>query len=168
MKTRFLARLVCQIRSVYVFVLVLLSGACNLTFEEPISGVPERSMNVTEGPELVFERAVAEILPQLSTASPTGANGRVGNELVFWGYRLQDDRQINLFACAKLPDVDCEERIRLICPATGEELFRQEEAGKVRHLNCHLVGKAGVGDLLPNCEDQEKSNDLLIGLMQCG
>ena len=168
MKTGFLARVVSQKRSVFVLVLALLSGACNLPLEVPDSRGPERSMNVTAGPELVFDRAVAEILPQLSTASPTGTNGRVGNELVFWGYRLQDNRQVNLFACAMLPDVDCEERIRLICPASGEELVRQEEAGKVRHLNCHIVGKAGVGDLLPNCEDREKSNDLLIGLMQCG
>ena len=146
-------------------VLLFLCTAC--TGITPLERTPERSLTVTSGPDRVFERPVGDILPQLSGATAAGPNGRVGNELVFWGYQLQDGRAVNLFACAILDDVDCEARIAAICPGGGQELARIEEPGMVRHLNCRAIGIARVGDLRPNCDDNTNSGDLLVGLMQC-
>ena len=52
--------------------------------------IPERQMNVSQGPDSVFNTDVSEIMPRLKGATATNENGRVGNELVFWGYRLAD------------------------------------------------------------------------------
>jgi len=134
----------------------------------PIKKASQRSMNVTGGPDRVFENSSVEtLIPELAGASATGINGRVGNELVFWGYRLADEREANLYACAPLEGVDCESRISSICPARGEEIARYSRSGLVRHLDCQAVGIVGTGDLTPNCEDQETPNDLVVGLMQC-
>src|ERR1043165_9663545 len=67
----------------------------------------KRQLGVRQGPEKVFDVPVTEIVPALAGAQPTGVNGRVGGELVFWGYALADGRKSNLFACALLADVDC-------------------------------------------------------------
>ena len=143
-------------------VLLVFCYACT-----PIERIPSRSMTVSSGPDKVFERPVANILPDLGNAEPTGINGRVGNEMVFWGYRLSDNRDVNLFACAMLEDINCESRIRGICPAGGEELSRAIESGIVRHLNCRAVGVVASGELLPNCDDNVRTDDLLVGLIQC-
>jgi len=133
----------------------------------PIEKAPIRSMSVTSGPERVFDRPLGDILPQLENAQPTGNNGRVGNELVFWEYQLEGNRQVNFFGCAQLRKVDCEKRIQAICPAGGEEIARAIEPGGVRHVNCRAIGIVGTGDLLPNCQDEMQTNDVLVGLMQC-
>lgn len=124
-------------------------------------------MTVTGGPERVFDRPVADLLPELAGATATGENGRVGNELVFWGFRLADNRQANLFACALLENVDCESRLRAVCPAGGRELSRATQRGLIRELDCKAVSIVGTGDLTPNCEDRENTSDLLVGLMEC-
>jgi hypothetical protein len=124
-------------------------------------------MGVTAGPDKVFAEPVERIMPLLAGASATGNNGRVGNELVFWEYRLADGGTANLFACANLPDVNCEGRLGRICPGSGRELARAEQNGTIRELNCRAVGVAGVGDLRPGCEDDTQNSDLLVGLMQC-
>jgi len=152
-----------QIKTLTLCAGLLLTSACTT----PLEKTPERTMNVSAGPEQVFERPVAEIIPQLSGAAATGVNGRVGNEMVFWGFRLPDNSRVNLFACAMLDDVNCEARLGLICPGGGQELTRVTESGLVRHLNCRAVGFAAVGDLRPNCDDSEKPSDVLVGLMQC-
>lgn len=148
----------------FVLSLLVLIAACT-----PIERQPriERSMGVSAGPDNVFSQPVSEIVPQLSNATATGTNGRVGNEMVFWGYRLQDNTGANLFACAMLDDVDCDDRIAKICPAGGQEQARVYEPGTVRHINCRPIGVAAPGDLLPNCEDYDRSYDLMVGLMQC-
>lgn len=142
--------------------LLLLGAACT-----PLEQVPSRQMGVSLGPSSVFNRPVAQILPQLESAAATGLNGRVGNEMVFWGYRLQNDTNANLFACALVDGVDCETRIDAVCPAGGEELARVTAPGMVRHMQCRAVGFAAPGELRPNCDDDLESNDLLVGLMQC-
>ena len=133
----------------------------------PIEKTPIRSMTVTGGPERVFDRPLGDILPQLRHARPTGINGRVGNELVFWGYQLQDDQKLNFYGCAQLHNVDCDERMHAICPDGGKEIARAIEPGGVRHVNCRAIGIVGTGDLLPNCQDEMQTNDVLVGLMQC-
>ncbi len=147
-----------------VISLLALITACT-----PIERQPriERTMGVSAGPENVFSQPVSEIVPELANAVATGTNGRVGSEMVFWGYRLQDNRDVNLFACAMLDDVDCDERISKICPTGGQEQARVYEPGTVRHINCRPIGIAAPGDLLPNCEDYDRSYDLMVGLMQC-
>ena len=80
------------------------------------STIPERQMNVRQGPETVFDRPPAEILPALAGAKATGENGRVGSELVFWGYEQNDGRRVFFFACALRPDFDCATRVPAICP----------------------------------------------------
>lgn len=138
--------------------------ACTAT---PIERVPPRSMNINAGPEKVFARPVPEFMPQLAGAELTSVNGRVGNELVFWEYRLNDNRRLTLFTCLPDEDVNCSSRITAICPNGGEEVVRQEEAGLVRQMYCVPVGNAHVGELYPNCQVNEKPLPLLVGLTQC-
>src|SRR5512134_2766521 len=86
----------------------------------------EREMNVTQGPDSVFDRPPAEILPALVGAKPTGENGRVGSELVFWGYEQADGRRVFFFACAQVGEVDCAERVQAICPVAAVVLETQQ------------------------------------------
>lgn len=147
------------------WVLMLLATAC--TPVTPVSRMPERTMNVSAGPDQVFPGPVDGIVTELAGASPTGTNGRVGDALVFWEYRLQDNRRVNLFACADGNDVDCDTRIGLVCPGGGEELVRREVQGLVRHMDCRFIGVANVGELYPNCDDREITEPLQVGLVQC-
>jgi len=133
----------------------------------PIERQLQPSMTVTSGPDRVFDQPLGEIFPELENAIPTDNNGRVGNELVFWSYKLEDNRQVNFFGCAILDNVDCERRIRAICPAGGEEINRTVTPGGVRHLHCRSIGLAGTGDLLPNCYDDTQMSDVIVGLVQC-
>jgi hypothetical protein len=128
----------------------------------------KRTMGVTAGPELVFTRPVQQLLPVLNGARATSVNGRVGNELVFWGYQLENGDEAWLFACAPLDGVDCNARTRLICPAGNTRVVTQtSEDGMVRELDCQAVGQAGIGDLRPGCTDTQKLNPLLVGLAAC-
>jgi hypothetical protein len=148
-----------------LLLLVLATTACTSTV--PTSRMPERKMNLTAGPDRVFTSPVDEVVSELSGAVATGSNGRVGNQLVFWEYRLRDNRRANLFACAEGDVVDCETRIRMVCPGGGEELVRQEAPGQVRHMDCQFYGVANVGELFPNCSDRELTEPLVVGLVQC-
>ncbi len=75
----------------------------------------ERSMGVRQKPDTVFSQPVDALVPELAGATATDENGRVGSELVFWGYRLGDGRTAFLFACAPSEIVNCDERVQLIC-----------------------------------------------------
>ena len=152
-------------RKVFALLLALSLVACG-TFVVP-EKVPPRTMGVNLGPDSVFAQPVAEIVPELQGAEPTGINGRLGPEMVFWGFNLSDGTRAELFACAVHDDINCEARVRAICPARGEELTRTVLPGLVTHLNCRPVGLAAPGDLRPNCDEYERTDDLLVGLMQC-
>lgn len=129
---------------------------------------PDRTMGVKTGPEAVFSRPVAEILPQLQGATATNINGRVGAELVFWGYLLNNGRATNLFGCAMVEGVDCEARALNIC-LDGEARIQQKmtERGNMVKRECRYIGNAAPGDLHPGCTNNEIQNDLLVGLADC-
>jgi hypothetical protein len=130
----------------------------------------ERSMNVTQAPDTVFDGAVADMLPELEGASPTGENGRVGGELVFWGYTLADSRPVYLFACAIVPDVDCNTRIALICPGNAAPtlLDTVQSNGKIIRRRCESVAVAMPGEARPGCVQNETEAGLLVGVVSCG
>lgn len=147
---------------------ITLTAVLAIAAAAPTASAQERLMNVEQGPESVFDRPVDEILPELAGATATHENGRVGNELVFWGYRLADGRGGYFFACALREDVDCDARIELICPAGRTDvLSRLETVGEVRELKCRDVAVAGPGDLRPGCTDRTQANNLAAGLVQC-
>ena len=127
----------------------------------------ERIMNVTQGPDTVFDRPVDELMTELAGATATGVNGRVGNELVFWGFELADGRDVYFYACAMREGVDCEARSNAICIGRTEALRRIETAGQVRHLRCSEVATVGVGDVRPGCTDRVQDDNLHAGLVQC-
>jgi hypothetical protein len=127
----------------------------------------EREMNVRQGPDAVFDRPVGEIFSDLSGAEATGENGRVGNELVFWGYELSGSRQVFLFACAMLPGIDCDARMRSVCLRDTVLIRSTEAQGKVRRLECREVSIVGVGDVRPGCTETEAATQLAVGLVQC-
>jgi opacity protein-like surface antigen len=127
----------------------------------------ERQMNVRHGPETVFDQPVAELMPQLADAQATGENGRIGGELVFWGYRMADGSTSWLFACALVSGVDCEERIPRICPVQTEVQARGEYVGKVIHRSCREVCTVSPGDMRPCCDDRAHQTPLAIGLVTC-
>jgi len=130
--------------------------------------IPERQMNVRQGPETVFERPPAEIFPVLADANATGENGRVGSELVFWGFDLRDGRRVFLFACATRPDLDCAARVPAICPATTSVLETGEASGNTVRRNCRNVTTAAPGEIRPGCNDRLESSPLAVGLVSCG
>jgi hypothetical protein len=131
--------------------------------------IPARQMNVRQGPETVFDRPPAEIFPALEGAATTGENGRVGTELVFWGYEQRDGRRVFLFACAPSPDLDCAARIPAICPAPPTTVLdTRETSGNAVRRNCRSVAVSGPGDLRPGCEDRLESASLAVGLVSCG
>jgi hypothetical protein len=144
---------------------ILLCGALCAAGQEP---PPAREMNVRQGPDAVFDRPPAEILPALAGAEPTGENGRVGPELVFWGYELRDGRRVFFFACAQRPDFDCSTRVAAICPATTTVLETRESSGKTVQRNCRNVAVVSPGDVRPGCDDRLESVSLAVGLVSCG
>jgi len=157
-----------EIKSLKLGLCILaVTGAAACTPIEPLERLPQRTMNVSGGPERVFDEPADAILPELAGAVGTGSNGRVGNQLVFWEYRLQDNSLTNFFACSEGKEADCDMRIRQICPGGGEEQLRKDASGLVRHLDCEAIGIASVGELFPNCSDTEQTESLLVGLMEC-
>lgn len=128
----------------------------------------EREMNVQQGPEAVFSVPVGEIFPALETAEATGRNGRVGDELVFWGYRLGDGREVELVACAETADVNCAERERQVCPSGMQTLARTTAEGLVRRRHCTRVATVAPGELHPGCTDRDTHRELVVSLVQCG
>lgn len=147
-------------------VLTLMTGCAAAA---PRKSQPVRTMGVTKGPELVFGRPVADVLPVLAGAEPTGNNGRVGGEFVFWSYRLADGRDVLFHACAPLDGVDCAARARLICAKGREPQFLDtaRNSGEVRRMQCLAVGQAAPGELHPGCAETEFDEELIIGLASC-
>jgi hypothetical protein len=129
---------------------------------------PAREMNVTQGPDSVFDRPPAEIVPSLAGAKATGENGRVGRELVFWGYQQADGRRVFFFACALRPDFECGPRVAAICPVTTTVLETREASGKTVRRSCRSTAVVGVGDVRPGCDDRTESASLSVGLVSCG
>ena len=127
--------------------------------------VPE--MTVTQGPETVFSRPPAEIFPELAGAQRTKEAGRVGNEMVFWGYQQKSGARVFLFACAQVGDVDCEQRANLVC-ATVKVLDMRMETGNIVRRSCRAFAVTGAGDTRPGCNDREEMAPLAIGLVTCG
>jgi hypothetical protein len=115
----------------------------------------------------VFDRPVGEIMAELIDATATGENGRVGNELVFWGFRLADGRDAYFYACAMRDDVDCDVRSVAICLGQAQIVRRIETAGQVRHMQCRELATVGAGDLRPGCTDRVEDDGLHAGLVQC-
>jgi hypothetical protein len=130
--------------------------------------LPKREMNVRQGPESVFDRPPTEILPALAGAKATGENGRVGSELVFWGYEHSDGRRIFFFACALRPEVDCATRVPAICPTTTTVLETREASGKTVRRNCRNISVVGAGDTRPGCDDRTQTAGMAVGLVSCG
>ena len=130
--------------------------------------IPQREMSVKQGPETVFDRPPAEILPALAGAKATGENGRVGRELVFWGYEYDDGRRVFFFACAKRPDFDCATRVPAICPATTTVLETRDASGTTVRRSCRNVATVSPGDIRPGCAEQTESATLAVGLVSCG
>jgi hypothetical protein len=131
--------------------------------------IPARQMNVRQGPETVFDRSPAEILPALAGATATAENGRVGTELVFWGYEQRDGRRVFLFACAQEPELDCAARTLAICPTTTTVLETTEARGAAVRRSCRSFSVSAPGALHPGCDDRlDGSASLAVGLVSCG
>jgi hypothetical protein len=144
---------------------LMLLSACQSVTVVPL---PERVEAAVGGPERVFARPVTEIVPLLQNAQASGPRGRVGSELVFWGYQLADERPAFLVACAVLPDVDCAARLPQVCASGAPEvLFSQQDQGEVRFLHCREIGVAAPGDLTPNCADVQKVQAVDVTLLSC-
>lgn len=136
--------------------------------EAPPAQQPERVMNVRLGPETVFDRPLGQVVPLLEGARATGENGRIGSEFVFWGFAQPIGRDVFLFACAQVVDVDCPARVALICPAGGTVLDERQDMGNVVRRNCRNLGVAAPGEIRPGCDDREdKDAGLLVGVVSC-
>lgn len=128
---------------------------------------PERQMNVEQGPESVFADAPDQIFAELADATATNENGRVGNELVFWEYRLADGREAYLVACAMVDDIDCAARERRVCLTESSVLARGTTPGLVREIKCRSIATVAPGDIRPGCTDRENSQALTVSLITC-
>jgi hypothetical protein len=132
-----------------------------------VVGAQERKMDVKQGPDSVFTSPVSSLLPELAGARSTGENGRVGNELVFWGYELGDGRPAFLFACAPQADVNCDERVPMICNARVSLLSTGTANGNIVRRQCRELAVTQTGDLHPGCIDKIENVELSIGLVTC-
>lgn len=128
---------------------------------------PERQMNVRQGPDAVFAEPPDQIFSELAGATATNENGRIGNELVFWGYRLEDGRDVFLVGCAKTDNVDCAVREARVCQTETQVIARGTSDGLVRELNCKSIATVGPGDTHPGCTDQERSQSVHVSLVTC-
>lgn len=128
----------------------------------------ERYMGVRQMPDAVFSQPVDAIVPELAGASATGENGRVGGELVFWGYTLADGKPVFMFACAMSDVVNCDERVLLICPDHTNVLRSSMADGNVTRRTCTEAAFVGPGDTRPGCIDSERPAGLTVGLVSCG
>jgi hypothetical protein len=129
---------------------------------------PKRQMGVRQKPDTVFAQPVDTVLPELAGATATGENGRVGRELVFWGYKLGDGRPVYLFACAPSDVVNCEERVQLICVDRTTVLRSTTVGGDVTRRVCSETAVVAPGDTRPGCVQNEQTTDLAVGLVSCG
>jgi hypothetical protein len=145
-----------------------LSAALIAAVTAAVAGAQERKMDVKQAPDTVFMSPVASLLPELAGATATGENGRIGNELVFWGYTLGDGRQAFLFACAPEADVNCDERVPMICPARTSVLSTGSASGNIVRRQCRELAFAQPGDVRPGCIDKLENVPLSIGLVSCG
>jgi hypothetical protein len=132
------------------------------------AGAQERRMDVKQKPDSVFAKPVEILMRELQGASPTGENGRIGGELVFWGYRLHDGRPVFLFACAMLQDVDCEQRTQSICLEHTTVLRTGTTDGNIVRRECRNIAVAAPGETRPGCIDKLQNVPLAIGLVSCG
>jgi hypothetical protein len=128
---------------------------------------PRREMNVQQGPESVFAEVPGQIFPALENAMPTGMNGRIGNELVFWGFRQSNGRHVYLVACAMLARIDCTARESRVCSSGTEVIARSTSQGLVRELNCRSIATVAPGDIRPGCTDRETPKELAVSLVTC-
>jgi len=128
---------------------------------------PERSMNVTQGPEVVFDTDVAEILPELKGAVASKENGRIGNELVFWGYRLANGEPAYFYACANLEGVDCALRSKAICPVQTQVVTQSDRSGQMSRFKCDAICEVRPGMVLPCCKESMEDSPMIVGLVKC-
>ena len=125
-------------------------------------------MDVTHKPGSVFSQPVEQVAPALAGATPTNENGRVGGELVFWGYRLADGRPVFLFACAGSETVNCDERVQKICVDQTTVLSSSADGGNVVRRECSTMAFVNPGDTRPGCVDNLETAPLAVGLVTCG
>ena len=148
---------------------VILSGvfAANNIFAA--SGpTPERKMNVRQGPDSVFDKDVAEIMPRLKGATATNENGRVGNELVFWGYRLANNELVYFYACANLEGVDCTRRSNAICPVKTQVIEQSDRSGRISRFKCDAICNVHPPNGVSTCcRETVEDNPLVVGLVSC-
>ena len=113
-------------------------------------------MGVRQKPDAVFSQPVETLVPELAGATATDENGRVGGELVFWGYELGDGRPVFLFACAPSEIVNCDERVQLICVGPDErdpQLHGRRQ--RSRGASAPTSAVAAPGELRPGCIENE-------------
>jgi hypothetical protein len=146
-----------------VILIGMLAAGLVAAAEAPL--VPQ--MNVTQGPETVFSQSPTDIFPALAGAQRTQEAGRVGNEMVVWGYQQKSGARVFLFACAQVGDVDCEQRVHAVCPS-AKVLEMQTASGNVVHRSCRSVTVAAPGEMHPGCDDRAEMAPLSIGLLTCG
>lgn len=154
---------------------VLLIAMCTSAFAPESEPVPQanppppipRQMNVTQGPEIVFGKPAEQVMPALKGAKATHINGRVGNEFVFWGYRLKSGQDAFFYACAKLEGVDCKARRAQICDTPMTVLETADSEGRVRRIDCRKYCTASEGSTAPCCSDIHEQDPLQLGLVSC-
>ena len=129
--------------------------------------IPERKMGVRQGPDSVFDTGVDKIMPDLKGATATNENGRIGNELVFWGYRLASGEPVYFYACAPVEGVDCMKRSEAICPVQTQVITRSEQSGKLSRFRCEAICATTPGRVLPCCNETSEQNTMMIGLVKC-
>lgn len=144
-----------------------LPAVCAAAAAWTATGEEQRAMGVTQPPESVFAMPPESIVPALAGATPTGENGRVGGELVFWGYALADGRPVWFFACAPVRDIDCAERIQAICPSGTTVIEEGLHGGTIVERRCRELATAHPGEIRPGCVDTDSELELVVGLASC-
>ena len=151
-----------------VFKLVTAVTLCLVLPGTVLSDIVRREMNVRQGPETVFDQPVSQIIPDLNGAQETRQNGRVGGELVFWGYKLANGSPAYFYACAAVEGVDCLARREKICTQSTKVLSENQSMGQVQRLTCRVLCVGAAGTENQCCTGGQENSDLQVGLVSCG
>jgi hypothetical protein len=124
---------------------------------------------VSQGPESVFTQPVSSLFPELSGAARTQDSGKVGDELVYWGYKLADGSSVMLYACAIKDGIDCNERVNGICGTQATSGQSLRTTGRVTHYECKKSCQPELENSARTCCTRTIApGPVQAGLVSCG
>ena len=142
---------------------MILFGRLAAGAQEP----PERQMNVTARSRAVFDEPVTQILPSLAARSRPARTVASATSSCFGATSLRTAATYSCLRARCFRDVNCADRVPLICTANTTVLETREVGGTVTQRRCSDIAISAPGDPRPGCTQAEQSTPLMVGLVAC-